>query len=474
MFGYPAGEAIGRPAGMLFTPEDRAAGVPELELSTAAAAGRAGDDRWHVRRDGGRFFANGVVTPLRDGAGQVVGFTKVCRDVTDQHATREALSDAKRRSEAALLAGDMGTFEWDVSADHLNGDANFARLFPVTPDPDGSTPLAGLHGVPPPRRPGPRVGRAVAASVATGADYECEYRVGRPGGDVRWVLARGRMVTDDAGRVVRFPGVVIDITARKAAQLAAADAENRYRELFTSMDEGYCVIEVLYDAARRADDYRFELVNPAFVAQSGIADAVLAERCGRSPPAWSRTGPRRTARVAETGVSERFTEEFAALNATFDVFAFRVGGDGSRRVGVLFTNVTDRAAGPSGTGRRHWRSSGNCGPWPSRRARVKDDFLATISHELRTPLNAIVGWAQLMADGEGGTSRRRDDPGGDRRDRPQRFAAEPADRGHSGCEPDHVRQAADRGRRVGPPRPGGGGRGDRPSGGERPRPGPGG
>jgi two-component system CheB/CheR fusion protein len=84
VFGWEAVEAIGQPVAMIFTPEDRAAGVPEAELRQARESGRAEDDRWQLRKDGTRIFVSGVAAPLADA--QQVGYVKVCRDVTAQQA----------------------------------------------------------------------------------------------------------------------------------------------------------------------------------------------------------------------------------------------------------------------------------------------------------------------------------------------------------------------------------------------------
>ena len=90
-FGYVPSEVIGKPLGMLFTPEDRAAGVPELELDTARRTGRAADERDHIRRDGTRFYVSGITTRL--GAGGL-GFAKIARDLTRQRQSDEALRRA--------------------------------------------------------------------------------------------------------------------------------------------------------------------------------------------------------------------------------------------------------------------------------------------------------------------------------------------------------------------------------------------
>ena len=105
LFGYTADEVLQQHVALLFTPEDRAAGVPQGELITAASEGRAADDRWQLRKDGSRFWASGASNAMRDDSGQLYGFTKVLRDVTDQKRLaeeREGLLESERmaRSDA--------------------------------------------------------------------------------------------------------------------------------------------------------------------------------------------------------------------------------------------------------------------------------------------------------------------------------------------------------------------------------------
>jgi two-component system CheB/CheR fusion protein len=102
VFGYAADEMIGRPISVLFTPEDRDRGAHEHELAVARGDGRAEDDRWQVRKDGTRIWAGGVLIPLRDPAGEVVGFGKVLRDRTDVKAQIDALANAAERHKLSL------------------------------------------------------------------------------------------------------------------------------------------------------------------------------------------------------------------------------------------------------------------------------------------------------------------------------------------------------------------------------------
>ena len=83
LFGYTKQEALGRPFAALFTEEDKALGLDAQEIALARLSGRSEDDRWHVRQDGSRFWANGVLTTVRGASGGVVAMCKIVRDRTD-------------------------------------------------------------------------------------------------------------------------------------------------------------------------------------------------------------------------------------------------------------------------------------------------------------------------------------------------------------------------------------------------------
>ena len=89
--GYTAEEIIGRSVHEFYTPEDVAAGKPERAMETALARGRSEDESWRVRKDGTRFWANEIMTPLRSDTGLLLGFTKVSRDLSERRQTEERL-----------------------------------------------------------------------------------------------------------------------------------------------------------------------------------------------------------------------------------------------------------------------------------------------------------------------------------------------------------------------------------------------
>ena len=103
IFGYQDHEMLGRNPRILFVPEDQAKGEAEREMETARATGRAADERWHLRKDGSRFYASGIMARLDEG-GQLIGFAKIARDLTEQKQAEEEL---RRQHEAleSIVAG---------------------------------------------------------------------------------------------------------------------------------------------------------------------------------------------------------------------------------------------------------------------------------------------------------------------------------------------------------------------------------
>ena len=102
VLGYREDEILGRNASILYTPEDVERGEARKELDRALREGRSEDERWHVRKDGSRFWGSGVVTLVRDESGRLRGFAKIMRDITERKRAEEQLQAALREKEMLL------------------------------------------------------------------------------------------------------------------------------------------------------------------------------------------------------------------------------------------------------------------------------------------------------------------------------------------------------------------------------------
>jgi PAS domain S-box-containing protein len=103
IFGFSPDDIIGHTARLLFVPEDQAKGEPEREMTTAREKGRAADERWHMRKDGRRFYASGIMAPLYEGEA-LIGYAKIARDLTKEKQFQEELRRQHEELEA-IVAG---------------------------------------------------------------------------------------------------------------------------------------------------------------------------------------------------------------------------------------------------------------------------------------------------------------------------------------------------------------------------------
>lgn len=213
-------------------------------------------------------------------------------------------------------------------------------------------------------------------------EFELSFpRMGR-----RTVLLDARRLGSEVNPLVLL--AFRDITERKQAEQAMRESENRFRTLFESMDEGYCVIEMIFDEANNPLDYRFLEVNPVFEKQTGIKDA-SGKFMRQIAPDHEQHWFDIYGHIALTGETRRFENPAAALHRYYDVCAFRVGPAELRRVGIIFNDITQRKnlekqreklLAREETLRKDAESA----------LRAKDRFLAALSHELRTPLSPVV------------------------------------------------------------------------------------
>jgi PAS domain S-box-containing protein len=221
--GYRAEEILGRSFSVFYAPEDVAAGKPERHLAAAAREGRVEDEGWRVRKDGTRFWANVVVTALRDESGELVGFGKVTRDLTERRR-----ADARARESEALLrdaqeiAG-VGSWSRDVRTGESAWSDELYRIFGLAPQSVPASSECFLSLLHPDDRP--RIEARLEDAVRRGGTFAYDHRIVRPDGTVRAVHCRGRVFADASGAPVRVIGSTQDVTERRALEAQLRQAQ---------------------------------------------------------------------------------------------------------------------------------------------------------------------------------------------------------------------------------------------------------
>jgi PAS domain S-box-containing protein len=132
-----------------------------------------------------------------------------------------------------------------------------------------------------------------------------------------------------------------DVTAQVMARRKIQESEAKYRDLFVSMDQGFCVVQMIFDKDNQPKDYRFLETNPVFENQTGLVNAVGKTALELVPNLeyhWLEL----YGKVALTGESTRFIEGSDAMGRWFEVYAFRMGDPQRHTVALLFTDITER------------------------------------------------------------------------------------------------------------------------------------
>lgn len=192
----------------------------------------------------------------------------------------------------------------------------------------------------------------VAATMAGEAQHFLDRPVplaGRPGRSMSWFTFSWTPIRDEAGGIAGIycaatettNKILTDYALRESKEAALYETGMRYRALFEALDQGFCIIEVVFDAQNRPVDYVFVEINPVFEAQTGLHD--VAGKSMRSLyPAHEDHWFEIYGRVALTGEPGRFEHEAAALGRWYNVFAYRIDNPERHRVAVLFDDITER------------------------------------------------------------------------------------------------------------------------------------
>ncbi len=238
ILGWSADDVEGRSASTIFTPEDRADRVPEEEMRGALTQGRADDERWHMRKDGTRFFASGTMMPLRSEEGTTVGFLKILRDQTERRLAEEQLRDSEAFTRSILAAsGDCITVLDDrgyIAVINANG---LALLEATSLEALRARRWIDLWG---------EATGAAAQAVATaeaGGSGRFQARCAMKAGTLKWwdVLVTRIAATGDG--LPRLLVVARDVTQSKEAMLRVARSAHRLQTVLDTIPVGVLIAD---------------------------------------------------------------------------------------------------------------------------------------------------------------------------------------------------------------------------------------
>jgi PAS domain S-box-containing protein len=271
LYGYSATEAVGKNHLFLHAPEDVASGLAGTILQSARRAGRWIGDVRRIRKDESRFTSHMIMTLRRSASGEAQGFTMISTETTETAPSRRKLdlppATADRRESRILESAEMfrqlaesGDQVFFVyTPDHrttLYASPSYAQIWGRSCESLYQNPLSWLEAVHPLDRD--RVRATITAEDRVPRDIQ--YRIVRPDGTMRWILARVEEIKDAFGAVKRICAVALDITDLRSAQSEVAKSEIKYRRLFESAKDGILILDAATGKITEINPFLLELL----------------------------------------------------------------------------------------------------------------------------------------------------------------------------------------------------------------------
>ncbi|KAB8332441.1 PAS domain S-box protein [Scytonema tolypothrichoides VB-61278] len=274
------------------------------------------------------FLVSGVL--IRDAQNVPVRAIGISQNITARKRAEEALRESEEKFRTFVSAASDIIYE--MSADwremlFLKGKA----FVTTTENPRRDWTEAYI-----PETDKPQVWAAINRAIATRSNFELEHRVIRLDGTVGWTFSRAIGLINETGEIVKWFGAASDITEQKQAEVALRASEAKYRTLFNSIDEGFCIIERVEG---EPIDFRYIEANPAFAVQTGISD-VVGKTIREAFPDAPEAGYEIYENVLKTGEPIRFKIDVPSIKRILEIYAFRT--EDEPRLAVIFNDITER------------------------------------------------------------------------------------------------------------------------------------
>ena len=251
LFGYSAKEAVGHSITMLIPP-DRLDEEPEILRRLRRGESVDHFETVRQRKDGTLLDISLTISPIRDANGQIVGASKVARDITDRKRTEDALREAEARSQLAQKAGNVGVWDWDFASAQTYWSDAMWELYgerPGSADPNKAFWAAKLH-----EEDRERVLAKIDSLLSSkGSEYDDEFRIVHKDGQIRWLEAIATVARDEDGTAMRMYGVNLDVTDKKVVAERIRASETQLRLITNAIPAlvSYCDVTERYRFVNR-------------------------------------------------------------------------------------------------------------------------------------------------------------------------------------------------------------------------------